>query len=55
MTIGTDKDCQLVSKTFEAALLELERLSERSGPIPVKSAVQKAVDEPVVGGSESGR
>lgn len=55
MTIGTDKDCQFVSKTFEAALLELERLSERSGPIPVKSAVEQAVDEPVVGGSESGR
>jgi hypothetical protein len=55
MTIGTDKDCHLVSKAFEAALFELERLSERSGPIPVKSAVQEAVDEPVVRGSESGR
>jgi hypothetical protein len=55
MTTGADKDCHLVSKAFEAALVELERLSERSGPVPVKSTVQQAADEPVVRGSESGR
>jgi hypothetical protein len=54
MTIGADKDCHLVSKAFEAALFELERLSERSGPVPVKSTDQRSADEPVVRGGESG-
>jgi hypothetical protein len=47
MTIGADKDCQLVSKAFEAALFELERLSERPGRVPVKSTDQRPADEPV--------
>jgi hypothetical protein len=55
MTIGADKDCPFVSKAFEAALFELERLSERRGPVPVKSTVQQAPDEPVERGSESDR
>jgi hypothetical protein len=55
MTIGADKDCQLVSKAFEAALFELERLSERRGPVPVKSTVQQTPDGPVEPGSESDR
>jgi hypothetical protein len=52
MTIGGDKDCQLVSKAFEAALFELERLSERRGSVPVKPIVQQGAEEPVEHRSE---
>ena len=55
MTIPTDKDCHLVSKAFEAALLELERLSKRSEPIPLKSGTPQATDKPAVLCGESGR
>jgi hypothetical protein len=53
MTTGADKDCHLVSKAFEAALFELERLSEHREPVPVKSTLQQAPDEPVEHGSKS--
>jgi len=32
MTGGSDGECQLISIAFEAAMLELERLSERPRP-----------------------
>jgi hypothetical protein len=51
MTIPTNKDCQLVSKALEAALLELERLSERS--MPPKPTRPQAADHSVVGGAKS--
>jgi hypothetical protein len=44
MTIPPGKDCHVVSKAFEAALIELERLSERSEPIPDKSVTDHATD-----------
>ena len=53
MTTPPNKDCSLLSKALETALLELERLSERSGPVPLKSAIQPATDEPVVRRRES--
>jgi hypothetical protein len=55
MTIPTGKDCDVVSKAFEAALLELERLSERSEPIPPKSVTEHATDRTFTRCSESGR
>jgi len=51
MTMPTNEDCRVVSKAFEAALLELERLSER--PVPLKAARQQAADQPVVRRNES--
>jgi hypothetical protein len=53
MTTPTKKDCRLVSKALETALLELERLSELSGSVPLKSAIQAATDEPVARRRES--
>jgi hypothetical protein len=55
MTLPTDKRCHVVSKAFEAALLELERLSERSEPIPLKSVTEHPTESTVMRCSESGR
>ena len=51
MTISTNKDCQLVAKALEAALLELERLSERS--VPPKPVRRQGADKSAVRGTES--
>ena len=40
MTKPSDRDCRLVSDAFKAAMLELERLSERPPPIPNKGERQ---------------